>query len=100
VSQGLNSGHQVKGASSFIHGAISCVHTPLTFLFFFFLMCFACVYVCVMVSDRCPGTGVTDSGELPCGSWELNLDPLEKQSVLLTSESSLQPTLKFLKQFI
>lgn len=26
-----------------------------------------------------------------CGCWELNLDPLEKQTVLFTTESSLQP---------
>ena len=27
----------------------------------------------------------------PCGCWELNPGPLEEQSVLLTSEPSLQP---------
>ena len=27
----------------------------------------------------------------PCGCWELNSGPPEKQSVLLTSEPSLQP---------
>ena len=37
-----------------------------------------------------PGTGVTNSCELSCGCWELNLGPLEEQSVLLTAESSLQ----------
>lgn len=31
-----------------------------------------------------------DSCELPRGNWVLNLDPLEQQSVLLTTESSLQ----------
>ena len=31
-----------------------------------------------------PGTGVTDSCELLCGCWELNLGPLEEQRVLLT----------------
>jgi hypothetical protein len=44
------------------------------------------MYVCVRVSD----VGVTDSCELPCGCWELNLGgPLEEQPVLLTTESSL-----------
>ena len=33
----------------------------------------------------------TDSCELPRGCWELNLGPLEEQSVLLTPEPSLQP---------
>ena len=35
--------------------------------------------------------GITDSCELPCGCWELNLGPLEKQSLLLIDEPSLQP---------
>lgn len=35
-------------------------------------------------------TGVTQSSELPCGCWELNLGPREEQPVLLTSEPSLQ----------
>jgi hypothetical protein len=34
---------------------------------------------------------------LPCGCWELNLGPLEEQSVLLTSEPSLQPFYVILK---
>ena len=48
---------------------------------------FACLYVCVMVSDL----GVTDSCELPCRCWELNPGPLEEWSVLLTTEPFLQP---------
>ena len=46
---------------------------------------------------RSPGTGVTDSCELPCGCWELNLCPLGEQPALLTSEPSLQPLVSFLK---
>jgi hypothetical protein len=34
---------------------------------------------------------ITDGCEPPCGCWELNSGPLEEQSVLLTTESSLQP---------
>jgi hypothetical protein len=34
---------------------------------------------------------ITDGCEPPCGCWELNSEPLEEQSVLLTSEPSLQP---------
>jgi hypothetical protein len=34
---------------------------------------------------------ITDGCEPPSGSWELNSGPLEEQSVLLTSEPSLQP---------
>jgi hypothetical protein len=34
---------------------------------------------------------ITDGCESPCGCWELNSGPLVKQSVLLTTEPSLQP---------
>jgi hypothetical protein len=30
-----------------------------------------------------------------CGCWELNSGPLEEQSLLLTSEPSLQPCIEF-----
>jgi hypothetical protein len=33
----------------------------------------------------------TDGCEPPCGCWDLNSGPLEEQSVLLTTEPSLQP---------
>ena len=34
---------------------------------------------------------IRDGREPPCGCWELNSGPLEEQSVLLTTEPSLQP---------
>jgi hypothetical protein len=34
--------------------------------------------------------------ELPCGCWELNLDPLEEQPVFLTTEPTLWPLFDFL----
>ena len=34
--------------------------------------------------------------EPPCGCWELNSGSLEEQSVLLTTEPSLQPLFRFL----
>jgi hypothetical protein len=37
----------------------------------------------------------TDGCEQPCGCWELNSGPLEEQSVLLTTEPSLQPGIVF-----
>jgi hypothetical protein len=33
---------------------------------------------CLCEGVTSPGTEATDSGELPCGCWELNLGPLEK----------------------
>jgi hypothetical protein len=38
-----------------------------------------------------PGAGIRDGCEPPCGCWKENLDPVEKQPVLLTAGSSLQP---------
>jgi hypothetical protein len=37
------------------------------------------------------GTGVTDGCELPFGCLELNLDPLQEQHELLTTEQFLKP---------
>lgn len=37
---------------------------------------------------RYPGTGVRDKYDLPCGCRELNLGPLEEQSILLSVELS------------
>ena len=34
---------------------------------------------------------IMDGCEPPCGCWDLNSEPLEEQSVLLTAEPSLQP---------
>jgi hypothetical protein len=41
-------------------------------------------------SGGCPGTGVTDGCQPPCGWWELNLDTMEKLSVFLAAEPFLQ----------
>jgi hypothetical protein len=38
---------------------------------------------------------IIDGCEPPCGCWELNSGPLEEQSVLLTTEPSLQPCSSF-----
>ncbi|XP_052021605.1 death domain-containing protein CRADD isoform X2 [Apodemus sylvaticus] len=40
---------------------------------------------------RFHGTRVSDSCELPCGSWELNLGLLEEQLVISTTKPPLQP---------
>ena len=34
---------------------------------------------------------ITDGSESPCGCWELNSGHLEEETVLLTTEPSLQP---------
>lgn len=64
--------------------------------------CFAYMYVCVPhhMCVWCPRKPeesiescrmvVTDGSGLPCSCWELNPDPPEEQSMLLTPEASLQ----------
>ena len=39
---------------------------------------------------ECASDPITDCCDPPCGCWELNSGPMWEQSVLLTSESSLQ----------
>ena len=46
------------------------------------------------VSQKWASDPITDGHEPPCGFWELNSGPLEEQSVLLTTEPSLQPKLQ------
>jgi hypothetical protein len=53
--------------------------------------------MCKCTGVRSPEIGVTDSLELPCGCWELNLWPLEE--LLLTTKPSLQPPRQPLSQF-
>jgi hypothetical protein len=55
----------------------------------FILMCVGILPACLCKGSRSSGTGVTDCCELPCGCWELNLDPLEEQPLPLTTEPSL-----------
>ena len=56
-----------------------------------------CLHVCLCEGVRAPGTGVTDSCELPCGCWGLIQGHLEEQPVLLTTEPPLGPRTTFRK---
>jgi len=72
--------------------------SPLYFFFFFFLKHLFIMYTsyCFLPAytpagqKRAPDL-IIDGCEPPCGCWELNSGPLEEQTVLLTSEPSLQP---------
>jgi hypothetical protein len=46
---------------------------------------------CLQILQKRVSNLVTDGCEPPCGCWDLNSGPLEKQSVLLTAKPSLQP---------
>jgi hypothetical protein len=68
------------------------------FLGFFFLVlfCFVLFYVwvhcyCLHAHQKRTSNPSTDGCKPPCGCWKLNSGPLVEQSVLLTTEPSLQP---------
>jgi hypothetical protein len=46
--------------------------------------------------SRCSGSGVTDGCEPLCAFWELTWGSLQEQSVLLTTEPSVQQQFHFL----
>ena len=50
-------------------------------------MFFGVMLTCIFVLDD--ETGITDSCELLCGCWELNLSPLKEQPIPLTTEPYL-----------
>ena len=74
-----------------------------TFYFFFKYYLFIYFYLyeyTVVVFRHTPveyaSAPITDGCEPPCDCWELNSGPMREQSVLLTSEPSLQLHLLFL----
>jgi hypothetical protein len=75
-----------------------------SFSFLFFLkiyLCNACEYTLTLqIHQKRASDPITDGCEPPCDCWELNSGPLEEQSVLFTTESSLQPLVLFFKDFI
>jgi hypothetical protein len=46
---------------------------------------------CLQTLQKRASNLIMGSHEPPCGCWDLNSEPLEEQSVLLTAEPSLQP---------
>jgi hypothetical protein len=65
----------------------------LFFFFFRFILFIVCKYTVAVFRYQKRASGlVTDGCEPPCGCWDLNSGPPEEQSVLLTTEQSLQPS--------
>jgi hypothetical protein len=72
---------------------------PLYFSFFKRFIYLSYVWVhcsCLQTPQKSALDPITDGCEPPCGCWELNPEPLEEQSVFLTSEPSLQPIILIL----
>ena len=51
--------------------------------------------LCLQTHQKRASDTFTDGCEPPCSFWEFNTGPLEEQSVLLTTELSLQALLLF-----
>jgi hypothetical protein len=47
---------------------------------------------CLQTQQKRASDPITDGCEPPCSCWDLNSGPSEEQSVLLTTEPSLQPS--------
>jgi hypothetical protein len=70
-------------------GGIFCVGWCPYFLNFIYLIN-ECPAVYIFTCLKRASDTITDGCEPPCSCWELNSGPLEDQSVLLTTEPSLQ----------
>ena len=57
----------------------------------FYLLHIKVHYSCLQTHQERVSDPITDGCEPPCGCWDLSSGPLEDQSVLLTTEPSLQP---------
>ena len=68
-----------------------CTHMHTKMYSFQSFIYFMYVHKAVFRHSRRASDPNTDGCEPPCGCWELNSEPLEEQSVLLTTEPSLQP---------
>jgi hypothetical protein len=67
---------------------------PCSFKYIFFLKFSLCIWVhCsyLQTHQKRASDPITDGCEPPCGCWDLNSGPLEEQSVLLTTGTTLQP---------
>ena len=67
---------------------------PSLVFFIFLRFIYYYIYVhcsCLQMHQKRVLDLITDGCELPYGCWDLNSGPSEEQSVLLTTEPSLQP---------
>jgi hypothetical protein len=78
---------------SFLHGTLLQLFMCRGCLFIFKGLFILCIWVhcgCLQTHQKRSLDPITDGCEPPCGSWELNSEPLDGHSVLLTAEPSLQ----------
>jgi hypothetical protein len=71
------------------------IFSALPFFFSFFKTFIYLMYVSTLSHQKKASDPIPDGCEPLCGFWELNSEPLEEQSVLLSAEPSLQPSLAF-----
>ena len=68
--------------------ALNSLSPPPALLNFNYL-CMSAQSACMSACQERASHSITDGCELPCGFWELNSEPLEEQSVLLTAQLPL-----------
>jgi len=77
---------------------------PQTWFFFKHFIYLLYIMITLSLSSDTPEEVIrliSDGCEPPCGCWDLNSGPWEEQSVLLTTEPSLQPDFfKYISQFL
>jgi hypothetical protein len=64
---------------------------PFHFLKDLFILCMWVPCTCLQTHQKRASDPITDGCEQPCGCWQLNSRSLDKQSLLLATEPSLQP---------
>jgi len=67
---------------------------------YLFILCIGVPCSCLQTHQKRASDLITDGCEPPCGCWDLNSGPLEEQSVLLTTEPTLQASTSLLKQTV
>jgi hypothetical protein len=73
------------------------------FIFIYFLkmyLLYLYEYTVFQVHQKRASDPISDGCESPCSCWELNSRPLQEQSVLLTTEPTLQPYFYFETGFL
>jgi hypothetical protein len=90
---------RTKGFSPLFQDILLSSEIPKRRVAFFSFVCLRPIYLTLCFRRMCTflqthqkraSDPITDGCEPPCGCWDLNSRPLEEQSVLLTSEPSLQ----------
>jgi hypothetical protein len=75
-----------------VNPSLDCFQSKKHAIFFPFIsFSFSHTHTLLQMHQKKASDLITDGCEPPCGWWDLNSGPSEEQSLLLTTEPSLQP---------